>query len=52
MIELLGTTVYEKDINANNQVEIQLPHNLVGVFYLKVEGAKGKVYTTKLILNE
>ena len=44
--------MYEKTIIANNQVEIQLPHNLVGVFYLKVEGAKGKVYTTKLILNE
>jgi len=52
LFDTLGKMVIEQSIDNANEVEVQLPKDLNGVYHLKVVNSSGQQFATKLILND
>ena len=52
LFDNMGKLIVEQWLNNANEVEVQLPSDLNGVYHLKVSNSTGKQFVTKLILND
>jgi len=48
----LGKQVFEKQFQSAAQIEVELPHGLSGLFFLRIEDKEGAVFTKNLLIHE
>lgn len=52
LIDIVGRTCFEKDINALEDVELTLPQNINGSYTLVLKNGLGKIKQLRIIVNE